>query len=241
MKRLWIFSIVLLTIISFTFTRVKVNALTLNTEYKCVDEDSSFSLVLLDETNYKLTGIQAGTNTNVEVNGTYEFYDEELNIIVLYMGGEVFDYFTLNDETLTFDFYESEETPIIPDEPVIEEPSILETKAKEFTDWIIALVVSFLGSSAFYLIVKAILRKTINTLKDKIAVLTKSKDESEESKKEYENKIDVLENTINKLIENNDELLKFIREKLEVDAEKEQKMVELLNTLLPAEEGAKDD
>lgn len=240
MKRIWIFSIVLLTIISFTFTRVKVNALTLNTEYKCVDEDSSFSLVLLDETNYKLTGIQAGTNTNVEVSGTYEFYDEELNVIVLYMAGEILDYFALNDETLMFDFYEIEETPIIPDEPVIEEPSILETKVKEFTDWIIALVVSFLGSSAFYLIVKAILKKTINTLKDKIAVLTKSKEESEESKEEYEKKIDELEETINKLIENNNVLLNFVREKLEVDAAKEQKMTELLDTLLP-KEGAKND
>ena len=240
MKRIWIFSIVLLTIISFTFASVKVNALTLNTEYKCEDEDSSFSLVLLDETNYKLIGIQAGTNTNVEVNGTYEFYDEELNVIVLYMAGEVFDYFTLNDETLTFDFYEIEETPVIPDEPIIEEPSILETKAKEFTDWIIALVVSFLGSSAFYLIVKAILKKTINTLKDKVTALTENKNISEESKKAYENKINELENTINKLIENNDKLLNYVREKLEVDAEKEKKMAELLDTLL-VEEGVKND
>ncbi len=122
-----------------------------------------------------------------------------------------------------------------------EEPSILETKAKEFTDWIIALVVSFLGSSAFYLIVRAILNKTIKILKDKVAVLTKSKDESEESKKEYEKKLDRLENIINNLIENNNELLNFIREKLEVDAEKEQKMAELLSTLLPVEEGAKND
>lgn len=241
MKRIWIFSIALLTIISLTFANVKVNALTLNTEYKCVDEDSSFSLVLLDETNYKLTGIQAGTNTNVEVNGTYELYDEELNVIVLYMAGEVFDYFTLNDETLTFDFYEIEETPVIPDEPIVEEPSILETKAKEFTDWIIALVVSFLGSSAFYLIVRAILNKTIKLLKDKVVALNENKDISEESKKQYEQKIKELEDKINKLIENNNELLNFVREKLEVDAEKEQKMAELLSTLLPVEEGAKND
>ena len=177
MKRIWVFSILLLTIISFTFTRVKVKA---------------------EET----------------------------------VEDEIKEEITISEE--------EQEMTTIPDEPVIEEPSILETKAKEFTDWIIALVVSFLGSSAFYLIVRAILNKTIKILKDKVALLTKSKDESEESKKQYENKINELENTINKLIENNNVLLNFVREKLEVDAAKEQKMTELLETLLP-KEGAKND
>lgn len=178
MKRIWIFSILLLTIISFTLTRVKINA---------------------EET----------------------------------VEDEIKEEITIPEE--------EQETPIIPDEPVIEEPSILETKAKEFTDWIIALVVSFLGSSAFYLIVRAILNKTIKLLKDKVAALNENKDISEESKKQYEKKIEELESTINKLIENNNELLNFVREKLEVNAEKEQKMAELLSTLLPVKEGAKND
>ena len=177
MKRIWIFSIVLLTIISFTFASVKVKA---------------------EET----------------------------------VEDEIKEEITIPEE--------EQEMTTIPNEPVIEEPSILETKAKEFTDWIIALVVSFLGSSAFYLIVKAILKKTINTLKDKVTALTENKNISEESKKAYENKINELENTINKLIENNDKLLNYVREKLEVDAEKEKKMAELLDTLL-VEEGVKND
>lgn len=251
MKRLWIFNIVLLTIISLTFASVKVNAAEIGKEYVYKSEEGIVYITLIDETNAKIYSEIYEIGLKAEMTGIYKISQEVENAIDFYavseINGEIiYDYwntFILNEDGTAKEYVEVDNTPTTDDntqKEVDKVPTIIEEKAKEFTDWIIALVVSFLGSSAFYLIVKAILNKTIKILKDKIAVLTKSKDESEESKKEYEKKIDGLENTINKLIENNDVLLNFVREKLEVDAAKEQKMAELLSTLLP-KEGAKND
>ena len=158
MKKIVLGIFVLLFMFAFAFTTVKVDAAELNVEYTTSDESGTFTLTLLEENKYQLVAVPLGETEETIVRGTYEYYDEELNIITLYLSDIVFDTFQLNDENHTFDFYEIvDNTPTTDDntqEEVDKVPTIVEQKTKEITDYVIALVVSFLGSSAFYLIVK---------------------------------------------------------------------------------------
>ena len=135
----------------------------------------------------------------------------------------------INDE-------EVENTPTTDDntqEEVDKVPTIIENKAKEFTDYIIALVISFLGSSAFYAIVKALTKKGINALTSKVAALEDQNKISADAKKEYENKLAELEKQLNKSTDKMDVVLNQIANYLEIDEQKQKEMAELLEKLLP--------
>jgi hypothetical protein len=110
---------------------------------------------------------------------------------------------------------------------------IIEEKAKEFTDYIIALVISFLGSSAFYAIVKVLTKKGINALTSKVAALDEQNKISADAKKEYENKITELEKQLNQATDKMDVVLNQIANYLEIDEQKQKEMAELLEKLLP--------
>ena len=118
-------------------------------------------------------------------------------------------------------------------EEVDKVPTIVEQKTKEITDYIIALVVSFLGSSTFYAIVKALTKKGINALTNKVKELEKQNKINQEQKEFYENKIEELKNQLNKSTEKMDVVLDKICERLEVDEQKQKQMAELLEKLLP--------
>ena len=118
-------------------------------------------------------------------------------------------------------------------EEVDKVPTIIEDKAKEFTDYIIALVISFLGSSAFYAIVKVLTKKGINALTNKVAALKEQNEISANAKIEYENKIAELEKQLNQATDKMDVVLGQITNYLEVDANKQKQMSELLEKLLP--------
>ena len=118
-------------------------------------------------------------------------------------------------------------------EEVDKVPTIIEDKAKEFTDYIIALVVSFLGSTAFYAIVKALIKKGINALTSKVTALEDQNKISADAKKEYENKIAELEKQLNQATDKMDVVLDKICERLEIDEKKQKEMAELLEKLLP--------
>ena len=135
----------------------------------------------------------------------------------------------INDE-------EVDNTPTTDDntqEEVDKVPTIIEDKAKEFTDYIIALVISFLGSSAFYAIVKALTKKGINALTSKVAALEDQNKISADAKKEYENKLAELEKQLNKSTDKMDVVLNQIANYLEIDEQKQKEMAELLEKLLP--------
>ena len=199
MKKIIACIIVYLLMVVFMFTAIKLNAA------EIVEEDTPT--------------IEEQTPTNPPIN------DEELNIITIYLADIVFDNFQLNDENNTFDFYEIvDNTPTTDDntqEEVDKVPTIIEDKAKEFTDYIIALVISFLGSSAFYAIVKALTKKGINALTSKVAAL------------DEQNKIAELEKQFNQATDKMDVVLGQITNYLEVDANKQKQMAELLEKLLP--------
>lgn len=131
-----------------------------------------------------------------------------------------------------------EETPTIEEvveEPTDEEitPTIIENKTKEITDYVISLVVAFLGSSAFYAIVKAITSHGSRILKDKISELEKQNQISQKAKEIYEAKIADLENTLVDATEKIDVVLEQFTKYLELDAAKQKQAAELLEKLLP--------
>lgn len=118
-------------------------------------------------------------------------------------------------------------------EEVDKVPTIVEEKTKEITDYVIALVVAFLGSSTFYAIVKVLTKKGINALTNKVAALDEQNKISADAKKEYENKIAELEKQLNQATDKMDVVLGQITNYLEVDANKQKQMAELLEKLLP--------
>lgn len=118
-------------------------------------------------------------------------------------------------------------------EEVDKVPTIVEEKTKEITDYVIALVVSFLGSSTFYAIVKALTKKGVNALTNKVKELEKQNKINQEQKDFYENKIVELENKLKNATDKMDVVLSQITNYLEVDANKQKQMAELLEKLLP--------
>lgn len=124
-------------------------------------------------------------------------------------------------------------TDDITQEEVDKVPTIVEEKTKEITDYVIALVVSFLGSSTFYAIVKALTKKGVNALTNKVKELEKQNKINQEQKEFYENKIVELENKLKNATDKMDVVLDKICERLEVDEEKQKRMAELLEKLLP--------
>ena len=119
-------------------------------------------------------------------------------------------------------------------EDVDKVPTIVEQKTKEITDYVISLVVAFLGSSTFYAIVKALTNRGIKALTKKVEELEKQNKISNEAKIEYENKIAELGNQLNAATDKMDVVLDKICERLEVDEEKQKQMAELLEKLLPS-------
>ena len=128
------------------------------------------------------------------------------------------------------------ETPVI-DESAQDQTEdlevVVEDKTKEITDYVISLVVAFLGSSAFYAIVKAITSHGARILKDKISELEKQNQISQKAKELYEAKIEDLENTLVDATEKIDVVLEQFTKYLELDAAKQKQAAELLQKLLP--------
>ena len=153
--------------------------------------------------------------------------------------------FTFSSTNLLDVKVNANETEILEDETTIEEeieieePLFEDEKLEELTDWIVALIVSFLGSSAFYGILRAILNGTIKTLKEKIGELEEKNKISSDSKLAYEEKITQLEYKLDEYLGQNQVLLDYIQTKIKVDEEKVKKTNELLEQLMPkqTEEG----
>lgn len=142
----------------------------------------------------------------------------------------------INDEEVDNVIPPVDNTPTTDDntqEEVDKVPTIVEQKTKEITDYVISLVVAFLGSSAFYLIVKLLLKKIINALTNKVKALEDQNKISSDAKIEYENKIAELEKQLSQATDKMNVVLGQITNYLEVDANKQKQMAELLEKLLP--------
>lgn len=139
-------------------------------------------------------------------------------------------------ETEIQDVEEEKQEETIIDEEQVEEPVFEEEKLQELTDWIVALIVSFLGSGAFYGIFRAILNGTIKTLKAKLVELEEKNKISSESKLAYEEKINNLEYKLDEYLGQNQVLLDYIQTKIKVDEEKVKKTNELLEQLMPKQQ-----
>lgn len=244
MKKIVLGIFVLLFMFAFAFTTIKVDAAEIGKEYVYESEEGIVYITLVDETNAKLYAEMYEGGLKAEMTGVYKNSEEIENAIDFYaiseINGEVIhDYwntFILNEDGTAEEYFEVDNEPTTDDntqEEVDKVPTIIEVKAKEFTDYIIALVISFLGSSAFYAIVKALTKKGINALTSKVAALDEQNKISADAKKEYENKIAELEKQLNQATDKMDVVLNQIANYLEIDEQKQKEMAELLEKLLP--------
>lgn len=141
----------------------------------------------------------------------------------------------IEDETPVVEEIVDNEQPIvdIAQEEVDITPTIVEDKTKEITDYVISLVVAFLGSSAFYAIVKALTSKGVQVLKNKIEELEKQNEISKTAKELYEAKIKDLEDTLVDAVEKIDVVLEQFTKYLELDEQKQKQAADLLEKLFP--------
>lgn len=244
MKKIVLGIFVLLFMFAFAFTTFKVDAAEIGKEYAYESEEGIVYITLIDETNAKIYAEIYEGGLKAEMTGVYKNSEEIENAIDFYVVSEIdgeliHDYwhtFILNEDGTAEDYAEVDNTPTTDDntqEEVGKVPTIIEDKAKEFTDHIIALIVAFLGSGAFYTIVKALTKKGINALTSKVAALEDQNKISADAKKEYENKIAELEKQLNLATDKIDVVLDKICERLEIDEQKQKEMAELLEKLLP--------
>lgn len=244
MKKIIACIIVYLLMVVFMFTAVKLNAAEIGKEYVYESEEGIAYITLIDETNAKIYAEIYEGGLKAEMTGIYKISQEVENAIDFYavseINGEVIhDYwntFVLNEDGTAEEYFEVDNvtTPVDnTQEEVDKVPTIVEQKTKEITDWIIALVVSFLGSSTFYLIVKTLTKKGINTLLKKVSELEKQNKINQEQKEFYEEELEKVRNQLTNATDKMDVVLDKICERLEVDEEKQKQMAELLEKLLP--------
>lgn len=251
MKKIIVWIITLLFFVAFAFTAIKVNAAEIGKEYVYESEEGIVYITLIDETNAKIYVEIYEGGLKAEMTGIYKISQEVENAIDFYavseINGEVIhDYwntFVLNEDGTAEEYFEVDNTPTTDDNTQEEvdkaptdveiTPTIIENKTKEITDYVISLVVAFLGSSAFYAIVKAITSHGSRILKDKISELEKQNQISQKAKEIYEAKIADLENTLVDATEKIDVVLEQFTKYLELDAAKQKQAAELLQKLLP--------
>lgn len=138
-----------------------------------------------------------------------------------------------------FDLVVEEETPTYTDEEI-------EKVLNEAKDWIIALIVSFLGSGGLMAIAKAIINKWFSKkqkeLELKVDQLEQDKVIATEQKDLIVSQFAELKQQFNEVLEHNVVLCDYIKTKIEVDEEKEKRINKLLEELLPKkEEGATNE
>lgn len=136
------------------------------------------------------------------------------------------------------------------DEPT-EEPTedniLKDFDFEKISNYIVAFVVSLLGSGSFWAIFKAILNKWTNKqteklqlklteLEQKNLIATEQKNLIINQFTELTEKFNILSNQFKELMATNSDLNKYIMEKINIDEEKKQRINQLLGELLPKEE-----
>lgn len=140
------------------------------------------------------------------------------------------------ENLIEFDLEKTEENPPLEDLPQIDDEQIEET-FNQIKDWIIALVVSFLGSSGFMALVKVVIdkwsKKKQEELDLRLSKLEEEKKIAEEQKEQISNQFKELTNQFNEVLECNTLLIDYIKTKIEVDELKVNQTNKLLESLLP--------
>lgn len=233
---------------STNLSSVRVNAVenenqeeVINDEtYVCEDEYAKCELTFYKDYTYSGWLIIYETEELIEGNGTYRI---ENDYVVLIGNGEELK-IKLNKDTMTFEEYIEEEVPPIEEKPTYTDEEI-EKVLNETKDWIIALIVSFLGSGGLMAIAKAIINKWFDNkqqeLELKVKKLEQDKVIATEQKELIVSQFAELKQQFIEVLEHNVVLCDYIKTKIEVDEEKEKRINKLLEELLPKQEGATDE
>lgn len=114
-------------------------------------------------------------------------------------------------------------------------------KENNFIQWVVSLMTAFLGSGAFYMLLKGLANKALARIKEK---LNKELDEAKITKEMYEKRLNVLlelqtktEETLNLCNEKIDKMCKMLEEDFAITEEQKQKAREQLELLI----GGKDE
>lgn len=109
-------------------------------------------------------------------------------------------------------------------------------KENNFVQWIVSLMTAFLGSSAFYMLLKGLANKALSRIKEK---MNKELDEAKITKEMYEKRLNVLlelqaktEETLNTCNEKLNNLCKMLEEEFAITEEQKQKAREQLELLI---------
>ena len=106
-----------------------------------------------------------------------------------------------------------------------------------WSELIVTLLVSFLGSGGLLALIKLIVGKWVKTKQDELQVkldkMEQDKQISTEQKEETMKQFENLKVLFNQVLEKNTQLIKYIESKIEVDEQKVKQTTKLLESLLP--------
>lgn len=236
---------------SNSFMGVKVNAVESENQetqeegvtYTYEDEQGKCSITFYEDGTCYVDAILEGESFDGTIN-----YAIVGDIIVL-IGPNGEELLIVLNEDMTFAPLEEETKPEIKDEIIEEEKPEIEQEqteneildfAKEMIDYIIAFIVSLLGSGAFWAFFKLIFDRWTNKKKQeldlKLADLEEQKKINAEEKELMLTQFNEMTEKFNAVLKNTAELSDYIKNKIKVDEEKQQEINKLLEELLPKEE-----
>lgn len=209
------------------------------------------TITLFEDGTCTIVAFDIESQETIETQAMYQIVDNYLILLI----DDVEFIFTINEETMTLtpDKVNEPETPNEEQNPPIEDtpneelpnenenPPLddeqVEEQINELKDWIIALVVSFLGSSGFMALAKVILNKWFNKaqadLQAKLEKMKQDKEIAEEKANQAIESFNQLKSQVQEILENNIVLCDYIKTKIEVDEQKVAQTTKLLESLLP--------
>lgn len=198
--------------------------------YNYISETENARLHLKTDNTCVLEMINADEVVYATVNGVYEALEDNKIEIYVYVEEEkeLFGTFVLNEEDMSFDWYEEiEEPPIIdePEEPTEEKSELAVWFEEKVMPYLLTFITAFLGTGVVGLILRKLVKTGLSAANNALATATNKLKLSEESNKILQEASKVLNTTVeNKL---NDYIV-VLETKFN---EANQKLIELQNTL----------
>lgn len=220
--------------------------------YTYIAEDEGESTItLFEDGTCTIVAFDIESQETIETQAMYQIVDNYLILLI----DDVEFIFTINEETMTLtpdkvnepENPNEEQNPPIEDIPNEELPNEnenpplddeqVEEQINELKDWIIALVVSFLGSSGFMALAKIMLNKWFDKaqadLQAKLKKMKQDKEIAEQKANQAVESFNQLKSQVQEILENNIVLCDYIKTKIEVDEQKVAQTTKLLESLLP--------
>lgn len=198
--------------------------------YNYISETEIARLHLKTDNTCVLETLDPEGKVYATVNGTYEVLEENKIEIYVYAEDEkeLFGTFVLNEEDMSFDWYEEiVEPPVVdePEEPTEEKSELAIWFEDKVMPYLLTFITAFLGTGVVGLILRKLVKTGLSAANNALATATNKLKLSEESNKILQEASKVLNSTVESKL---NDYIEVLERKFN---EANQKLIELQNTL----------